>query len=272
MRVQFPFTCNPQKYYRTHVRYVMETARAAGAGVGVTGNASAAEDGRFEVIVDGRTTLFDFDDFPTITPEELRYEHVFKFHADERHPPAIHAFPVISFYDWSRFEVLSKEIRYAATGDRIICRQRCYAGAKERRAKVQRMLRVAYGPAAAIAPVPQETYWREAGDCLTHVFVPGARNDMLDRGMSQWLAFGACVVAPPIRTPLPFGMRLIDGVHFVQCRPDYSDLIDRIEWCRAHRDACRAIGANAQQLFRRACVPERAWAWVRECLSSGPAL
>jgi len=268
MPVLFPATCRPAKYYDIHVRYVVESARAAGAEVAVIGEASPLEDGRFEVIVDGRTTLFDFDDFPALTPAEVRYEHVFKFHTEDHHPPNVHAFPVVSFYDWSRYQILQEEIHYGASGGRVICRQRPYCGAKVRRTRVQRLLREAYGQDALTRILPQEQYLREVGNCLTHVFVPGARNDMLDRAMAQWLAFGACVVAPPIRTLLPFGERLTAGVHFVECRPDYADLIDRIEWCRSHREACRGIGVSAKELFQRCCIPQAAWAWVRRCLES----
>ena len=267
MQVLFPERCLPAKYRDIHFSFIVESARAAGADVRISREVLATENGRFQVLVDGQEALFDFDDFPTVTTAEEQHEHVFKLHAQEGHPPSIHSFPVVCFYDWPRYRRLQQHIRYQGDADTIVCRQRPYAGAKTRRTEVQRKLRTHYGNWVKAAIKPQEEYWSEVSSCLTHVFVPGARNDMLDRGMLQWLAFGACVIAPPIRTLFPFGGSLKDGVHLIQCRPDYSDLIDRIEWCRANREACRAIGAAAKRLFLRTCTPKQTWKWVRQCLS-----
>jgi len=72
MQVLFPATCRLAKYYDIHVRYVVESARAGGAEVAVIGEVSPLEGGRFEVIVDGHTTLSDFNDFLVLTPAEMR--------------------------------------------------------------------------------------------------------------------------------------------------------------------------------------------------------
>ncbi len=266
MEIIFPLTCQPTKYYKSHVRYVMESAHAAGLTVRLRPEIPASERKRFKAILDGREILFDFDDFTELTPDEIEHPRVFKFHTTTAHPPNIHPFPPISFYDWSTYQALEGALRYTAEGNRIICRQRLYGEGKDRRKRVQTMLRKAYRDVVLTFLVPQQKYWREVSDCLTHVFVPGAREDILDRGMLQWLAFGVCVIAPKTSTRLPFGRKLENGVHFVECRGDYTDLLEKVEWCREHREACKTIGAAAKELFQSCCTPERAWTWVSECL------
>jgi len=183
--------------------------------------------------------------------------------------PHVHPFPVVSFYDWREYRRLSAAVHYAGAGDLVVNMQRPHAGAAERRRMVQEMLRRRYGADAVIKLAPQREFWRRVGDCLAAVFVPGARNDMLDRGHVQYLALGCCTISPRIRTLLPWRHRLVPGEHYVRCRDDYDDLIEKIEWCRGHRPACRRIGTAAKGLFLRTSTPRRIWEWFQECLSAG---
>ena len=112
----------------------------------------------------------------------------------------------------------------------------------------------------------QEAYWKRINDCLIHVFIPGARYNILDRGHLQYIGFGCCTIAPKISDILPYYKKLEPGVHYVQMKSDYSDLIERIEWCRYHRQKCIQIGINAQKLFRKTCTPSSLRVWIEECL------
>lgn len=225
---------------------------------------------RFLAQIAGRAVMFDFDNFPALTDAEYGHPCVFKFHTEDGMPANIHAFPPVSFYDWPRFHALADRMTYAPEASRVLCRQKAHQGRREdpdrvqARLDVQSRLQGAFGAATEI--IGQVEYWMEAGAALVHVFVPGARNNMLDRGHAQWLAFGGCSLAPPIDTLLPFGKRLVPDVHYVQCAGDYSDLEDRVEWCLTNRDACHVIGRNAKALFRETSTPARIWRWVEECL------
>ena len=77
MQVLFPERCLPAKYRDIHFRFIVESARAAGADVRISREVLATENGRFQVFVDGQKALFDFDDFPTVTTAEEQHEHVF---------------------------------------------------------------------------------------------------------------------------------------------------------------------------------------------------
>jgi len=140
--------------------------------------------------------------------------------------------------------------------------QRPGGAAKERREYVQDMLRRQYGSVVITDSVPQIDYWKKINNCTTHVFIPGARNDMLDRGHIQYLAFGCCSIAPRITNVLPYYGKLVPGVHYVECKPDYSDLIAKIEWIRSNREHAVEIGRNARVLFEQACTPEVLWNWI----------
>lgn len=269
-KIRFPMSCQPQRYYNRHPRYVLETIRAAGIAVQLCRKTSVAHC-CFAIDVDGWEVAIDFSNFPDLPPCHRRFDHWFKFHCTEglhEKVPHVHPFPVVSFYDWRRYQVLSGCIRYAATGDLVVNMQRPHAAATQRRLMVQAMLRREYGARVAIELASQPDFWRRAGRCLVAVFVPGARNDMLDRGHAQYLALGCCTISPYIRTLLPAGHKLVAGEHYLCCGDDYSDLIEKIDWCRTHRAACRQIGAAAKDLFIRTSTPRRIWEWVQQCLSA----
>lgn len=72
------------------------------------------------------------------------------------------------------------------------------------------------------------------------------------------MLYGCCV----IKIASPWGFRqwyyddLLPWTHFVPVEADMSDLAEKIAWCRANDDACRAIAANARA-FAQARTFER---------------
>lgn len=226
----------------------------------------------FSMIVNEEQVIIDYSDhellsFQTDLP-------CFKYHYSEAmHSGMPNVFPTgpmldIPSLDRYRafFELCTKGI-YTCNGDTILNCQRAYLGARERRNKVQRMLVSAFGNDADIKVTrDQWLFWNKHSSCLAAVCVPGARNNMIDRGHYEQTALGVCVIAPPVSTTLPFGKRLEPGYHFLECMPDYSDLIEKIRWCRSNRDECRRIGSNARELFRSCCMPDKYWQWINDCL------
>ena len=87
------------------------------------------------------------------------------------------------------------------------------------------------------------------------VCVPGARNNMLDRGQSQQMAFGACTISPKLVTRLSYHGMLIPGVHYVECKSDYSDLIEKANWVINNRSKAIKIGNAAKKLFSETSTP-----------------
>jgi hypothetical protein len=98
---------------------------------------------------------------------------------------------------------------------------------------------------------------------LVHVCVPGARNDILDRGQLQAMAFGCCTISPVLADCLAWNKELVPGVHYLSCANDYSDLIEKIEWCKSNRDKCIEIGQNAKILFQETSVPSKLLEWIK---------
>ncbi|MEM9023253.1 MAG: hypothetical protein AAGB22_05910 [Bacteroidota bacterium] len=251
--------------YPVHFLYVRKTIEQAGIRLRTDYSLRPIGGAAFPIRINGREAIVDFSDFPHLLPNVKDYAICLKFHYSEGwhegHTKVV-PFGPVSFYDWNDFKGLGRHINYHAKGNRVLHNQRAYAAARERRRNVQIMLRKRYGAQLDGRITPQHAFWRKINNCLVSVCVPGARNDMLDRGQFQYMGLGCCTISPPLRTVLPQYQKLLPGVHYVACAPDYSDLIERVEWCRAHRQECREIGANARKLFLSVATPETLWSWI----------
>lgn len=214
-----------------------------------------------------KEVIFNFSDLYE-TPVVDKYKHYFKFHYSKREHSKyenVYPFAPVSFYNWEEYEALKDKIEYKCNSNVILNVQRPSGGAIKRRTLVQKLLKERYGVLAETGHIlPQSAYWKKINNCLVHIFIPGARNDMIDRGHLQYMAFGCCTIAPPIVDVLPYDGELIPGTHYVQCNPDYSDLIDKIEWIRENKEKAIEIGNNAKRLFERSCLPDRLWKWILE--------
>jgi hypothetical protein len=265
-RLHLPGSIDENRYYPIHVRYIASAATAAGIIVTPSLNNTTVGKHRFTALVNSTKIVFDYSNFldyhrdPTLPSFKFQYSE-----GPHERTPYLFPFTKVSFYDWAEFAKLQTTIKYRATGDRIISRQRPYGGAIQRRKLVQGLLLKHY-KSVATSIVEQHVFWQEINNCLVAVFVPGARNDILDRGHIQYMAFGCCTIAPKILDILPYNQRIIPDVHYVMCKPDYSDLIAKIEWCQSHRKDCLAIGAAARKLFLETSTPQKLWGWVDQCL------
>ena len=136
-----------------------------------------------------------------------------------------------------------------------------------RRLYVQGLLRHVYDGRADFERTDQISYWQKAARSFVTVHVPGYCNHKLDRSQHQLFGLGVCTVSPVISTylgthpPEPWE-------HYVPCADDYGDLIEKIEWCRAHRPQCVQIGNRAGQFFQQHSTPAAMWARVSCRLAS----
>jgi len=227
----------------------------------------------FRAMLDDQMFLVDFHDMKSAEPVSADVEGLarFKFSYSACHlPPDHRMFPYwpTSFPSWEKFEETKARIRYG-DGDRVLFAQVQHAWAEYpgARTRMYDVIPAAFpGRTDSDARKPIEEYWLDINTCLVRIFVPGSRNDMLDRGHGQYLAFGCCTIAPPISNILPGYERLVAGTHYVQCAADYSDVVDRVRWCERHRAECREIGRNAAALFARRGTPKALLAWVLECV------
>jgi len=272
MQIVFPERCNPQKYYKLHVQYMINSARAAGHIVSIDKNAIPLPDGqecRLIILVDGKKLMVDYCDFPIVTEFELEHKNILKFHKFKNSLKYINPFPPISFYDWSQYAELANEITYTAQGEIISSRQSFTQHQKSAatRRHVQKTMADKYGDIVKYGRIEQVDFWKEISHSLVSVCVPGACSSILDRGQLQWMGFGGCTISPHIDTILPWNRELVSGVHYLECKNDFSNLFALIDWCKDNRDKCVEIGQNAKQLFMETCHPIKAWEWVQECIS-----
>lgn len=252
-----------KQYYNRYVKYMINILLENHVDIQYKG---VNIDARYSMIVDGHKVAIDYSDHPTIEPSLLDCEAYFKFHCRTHHTQAnVYPFAPTSFYDWNRYKVLRKQIKYTCNNDIVLNVQRPYGNATERRNYVRKVLFKKYKPSKKYIYSPdyqQEHYWKLINNCLVHVFVPGCYNDMLDRGHIQYLAFGCCTISPRIVDLLPYDTKLIPGTHYIECKSDYSNLVEKIEWCKKNRARCVEIGKNAQKLFDQSCTPKRLWEWI----------
>lgn len=251
-------------YYNRYVRYMINILLENHVDIRYEG---VNTDTRYSMIVDGHKIVIDYSDHPTLEPSLLNCEAYFKFHCRNHHTEIKNVYPFtpISFYDWKQYKKLRVQITYKCNSSIVLNVQKPYGNAIKRRKYVRDILYAKYKLSKNYIYSPdykQEDYWKLINNCLVHVFVPGCYNDMLDRGHIQYLAFGCCTISPQIVDLLPYDTKLIPGTHYIKCKNDYSNIIEKIEWCKTHRDECREIGNNAQKLFDYACSPKRLWDWI----------
>lgn len=255
------------RYYGIHIQYVLNMLIYSGADVELVEPEffSIRNQLGFEIQINDDLILFDFSDFPYSNFNNFKkYKAVFKFHYSEdfKDIPNAHPFSPVNFHDWDLFYKL-KNIKYKAKG-KILNNQRPGGAAIERRNHVQEMLLEKYGPELDISITNPQNYYRKVNGCLVSVCVPGARNDMLDRGQGQYMFLGACTISPKLVTLLSYNKEMLPGVHYIECLPDYSDLIDKIEWVKNNRIAAIKIGQNAKELFFQTSTPEKQLEWIKQ--------
>jgi len=254
---------NEQRYYDSHYLFLKNLLSSAGMTIK---EYKEKRKGRgFIIIYGNKKILIDYGDHHLMVKGWQEFDIQFRFHYSKKtHGDLSGVFPLtpISFYDWKQYTNLQKEIEYTCNTDKILNNQKPGAAAMKRRIEVQQTLRNRYKSEFDNKITSQAMFWKKINNFLISVCVPGARNDILDRGQFQYMAFGACTISPSLDIKLPYWRKLEAGVHYLSCKSDYSDLIDVIEYCRKNRDVCRTIGNQARQLFLDTSIPKKVWSWM----------
>lgn len=284
-----------QHHYKTvHIGFIISYAKMAGIDVefappddklyvgGVDNN-----DKKFYIscLINGHQVIFDFWDWAakhkaTEVPNVL----YFKMQYDDTHHGRLNnVFPIGPMYllaknknriiegiePFNEYFNFRKTFNYKCAGDKILNKQRIYGCAIQRRTKVQGMLKKKYGVKLDTSFDAQMCdYWKAQERAMAIVYVPGASENSFDRGQFESIGLGVCTISPPINIALPFNKTMISGEHYIACKGDYSNLIEKIEWCRNNKERCMEIGANAKQLFDENCLPEQYWKWIMQCLTT----
>jgi hypothetical protein len=262
------------KYYSTHPQYVLNLLRKGGAKIQMLPATTwkCRSTVSFDCFIDGHLCKFDFNDHEAINRDEAeKYRCYFKFHYHKTHdvgPRAENLFPFspVNIHDWDLYWKLAPTIKYEAEG-KILNNQAPAGNAIARRKYVAEILRKQYGKELDTARYPKEEFFKLINTASAIVCVPGARNNMLDRGQGQQMLFGACTISPKLNTRLSFHSLLMPGEHYVECKPDYSDLITKIEWVKKNKNQAILIGKKVQRLFLETSTPKRQLDWIRQCIN-----
>ena len=261
-----------QHYYRYHYTFFLKLFQYAGIDIEYSPS-TELDRVRFTINVDGKEVLIDFSDHLQLLPEVRNYKYCFKSHYDHYTCSTfenVYPFTPVSFHDWNQYYTIKDKIEYKCNNDIILNKQKIGStGAKMRRIKVQKLLKLKYKNMVDFSIDDKENFYKRINNCLISVCVPGARNDILDGGQIQYMSFGACTISPILRTELTFKRKLVPNVHYIPCQQDYFDLIDKIEWCKNHREKCRKIGRNAKELFANNYTPKKVIEWIDRILKGG---
>ena len=255
------------RYYKTHYMYLLNIIKRCvkapsslklGPPTGFNGS-------KFIIDWNEKKVLIDFCDLHDLPYDPSEYDTIFKYHWNQeifsKHENLFPIMPM-SFFDWDQYSILQEQIKYTCNGNRILCNQRPYAGALERRRKVQALLKEHFQEVDTRI-YPQEHFWGLINDCLLSVCVPGARNDILDRGQLQQMAFGCCTISPRLSDEFQESM---EGT-YIECAEDYSDLVPIIKGCISNRHACKWVGERAKKWFQTIGLPNQIFKWMETCIN-----
>ena len=151
-------------------------------------------------------------------------------------------------------------------GINILCKQLPNGAAVDRRNLVHRLLTENFSGIDISADNNQIDFWKAHENCLTAVCVPGATNNMVDRGHMELIGLGVCTVSPELKTLFPGYQTLTPGQHYIRCADDYSDLVSILQHLQNNPGICRRTGANARKFYEKHYAPERYWRWILENL------
>jgi hypothetical protein len=263
------------RYYNCHYTYFKNVLSAGGAKINlINSDNDFKTQTAFELKIDNKRVCVDFSDhIKTIPKEQLStFDCVFKFHYHDqyRNVKNMYPFSPVNFHDWTVFYDLVSDPKhvYNPKSDlKIMNNQRPGGAAIERRKHVQQMLIDAFDNQVDISRTSQKQYFKKVKECFISVCVPGARNNMLDRGHGQYMFFGVCTISPKLISYVSWDKPLIANEHYIECKSDYSDLIEKIEWCKTNLDECKKIGENAKQLMLTTSTPKKQIEWIQQCLT-----
>ena len=139
--------------------------------------------------------------------------------------------------------------------------------ATERRKNVQLILRNKYGSFFTNEIIEESAFYLSVNDTLVSVCAPGNRNNMLDRGQLQFMAFGCCTISPNLLTTLSWDQQPIPDFHYIKCSDDYSDIIEKIEWVKKNPEMAIQIGLNAKELFSKTSLPIVQVEWIKNLIT-----
>jgi hypothetical protein len=153
-------------------------------------------------------------------------------------------------------------------GNSILSQQIPGGNAKERRIRVQSMLKNNFVNVDVQGKRKQIEFWKAHENCLVAVCVPGATENMVDRGQLELMGLGVPTISPRLTTRFVHDCLLEPDIHYIQCKDDYSDLTDIISGLLNNPNYLKFVGNNANEFFNQHYTPEKYWQWILEKINA----
>ena len=259
--IRQPANPDQDEYHREFYQYFVNAALYAGLEVTYDESLKAISNQAIPFFVDGVKCAYDISDYSVIQPQAWSAE--FKCYFMLHHLPVFDVYPNLgsvpqqSFFDWDEYNRLV-EGRYDCSSDLIL---HCQNLGHIARRRLARKILVDKGYNLTTECWPVSDFWKLGQKCCTSVHIPGSTPHMLDRGQLQLMAMGVCTVSPNIYCSLG-ELRPEPNIHYVCIRDDFSNLIEKVDWCLANPIRCIEIGQNAKKLFNDSCTPHSIWKYI----------
>lgn len=146
----------------------------------------------------------------------------------------------------------------------VLCKQLPNGAAVDRRNQVHALLNENFDHVDTAADQDQIAFWEQHQNCLAAVCVPGATNNMVDRGHIELIGLGVCTISPELYTVFPQNQTLVPGTHYIKCKDDYSDLVDIVRALQHTPSVAKTIGNNAREFYESYYTPAQYWQWIME--------
>jgi len=235
----------------------------------------------FSILIDNEQTIIDYSDHTKLSGNKyVTKVPYFKFHYSEKihenHKGVYPIGPMLDIIDYNNYNYFFNYIKqnnyFPEKNDMILNLQRPRYRAFVRRSEVQHMLKRKYRNMVKTVldfkEDDQKYFWHQHKCCLLAVSVPGARNNMLDRGHLEEFLMGVAVISPKIITMLPNNTKLIPNVHYIECKNNYSNLINIIEYYKKNKKKLKEIGNNAKKILWNCYNPKNYWKWIEKCINN----
>ena len=275
--IHFPKECFDHKYYPIHFYFFIQYAKIAKINIMYiesTDKVFVKSDNNsfyFSCLINNKQVIFDYNDlFYRDWVDENPNIKYFKFQSTKQSSKKVIPLgpPIVSYKNKQIQTVtirtylnIKKSFNYKP-GPKILCKQIPNGGAIERRTHVHDLIQTNFKDYDIEANSNQVDFWKSHEDSTIAVCVPGATNNMIDRGQMELFGLGVCTISPELHTRLPYDVTPIPGVHYLKCKDDYSDLIDVIKHAQSNHTLCKSIGNGARYLFNNNFMPAKYWKWI----------
>ena len=278
----FPKEYVEHKYSLIHFSFFIQYAKISGLNVELvesTDTVFLSDDKLiFSCMIDNKQVIFDYADHHYRNWKSL-FDDIpyFKFQTTADTSDGVFSLgpPIVgSKIKGSKGATMREYMQMRKTFDysptkKILSKQLPNGAATERRQYVHQMLQDAFGGRVDTdVDCDQWDFWKMHEGALASVCVPGATNNMADRGQTELIGLGVCTISPEIKTIFPYNKKLKPNYHYIKCKDDYSDLVDILNQLSKTPEKAIQIANRARKFYELYYTPESYWKWIIRCLKS----